>query len=150
MHNDPFVPADDTLRTILTRARTIAVVGLSADPQRPSFGVARYLLDHGYRVVPINPKLDQIWGAKAYPTLEAANVDGHTIDVVDVFRQPEAVPPIVAEAVRIGSPVLWLQEGVVHEEAARAAASAGLTVVMDRCIRRTHRALFSGQRPAPG
>lgn len=142
MPANPFAPDDETLGAILIRARTIAVVGLSADPQRPSHGVARYLLDQGYRVVPINPKLDQIWGIKAYPTLEAAHADGHAIDLVDVFRHPEAVAAIAAEAVRIGSPVLWLQEGVVNEEAARSAASAGLTVVMDRCIRRTHRALF--------
>lgn len=142
MHEDPFVPDDDTLRTILAGARTIAVVGLSADPDRPSHSVARYLLDHGYRIIPINPKLDDIWGLKAYPSLGAAQADGHAIDVVDVFREPGAVAAIAAEAARIRSPVLWLQEGVVDEDAARAAASAGLTVVMDRCIRRTHRALF--------
>lgn len=149
MQADPFVPDDESLRTILMRARTIAVVGLSADPQRPSYSVARYLVDHGYHVIPINPKLDEIWGIKAYASLEAAHADGHTIDVVDVFRQPEAVPPIVVDAVRIGSPVLWLQEGVVNEDAARTAVAAGLTAVMDRCIRRKHRALIGENEPHP-
>lgn len=147
MQADPFVPDDETLRNILTRARTIAVVGLSADPQRPSHGIARYLLDHGYKVVPINPKLDEVLGLKSYPTLEAARADGKMIDVVDVFRQPDAMPGIATEALRVGAPVLWLQEGVVNPGAARDAARAGLTVVMDRCIRRTHRALVSDPSP---
>jgi uncharacterized protein len=135
---DPFVPADPDLRRLLKEMRTVAVVGLSDNPMRPSYGVARYLHEVGYRVVPVNPKLTSLWGLKAYPDLESVRRDGLTIDLVDVFRDPAHVPAVVEEAIRVGAKAIWLQEGVVHEEAARRALEAGLVVVMDLCAMKEH------------
>lgn len=115
--------------------KTIAVVGLSSDPARPSYGVARYLQQHGYRIIPVNPNEDVVLGEQAYPSLRDVPVP---VDVVDVFRRPEAVPEVVEEAIAIGAPVLWLQQGVIHPQAAQRAQAAGLAVIMDRCIKVEH------------
>lgn len=123
---------------ILASARTIAVVGLSHKRYRPSHGVAEYLKRAGYRIVPVNPHETEVLGEKSYPNLDA--VPG-PIDIVDIFRRSEFVPEIVEAAIRIGAKMVWMQEGVVHEEAARRAREAGLAVVMDRCILKDHRRL---------
>jgi predicted CoA-binding protein len=115
--------------------RTIAMVGLSSRPDSPSYEVAQYLQKHGYRVLPINPRESEVLGERAYPSLREAPAG---IDVVDVFRRPDAAPAIVEDAISIGAPVLWLQLGVVNEEAAARAESAGMTVVMDRCMHIEH------------
>lgn len=129
------------IRHILEHAKTIAVLGLSADPARPSHGVAAYMQRAGYRIVPVNPTLTEVLGEPCYPTLtEAARHE--KIDLVDVFRHPDAVPEIVDEAIALGMPALWLQEGVVHQPAAEKARRAGLRVVMDRCILKEHRRLM--------
>jgi uncharacterized protein len=137
---DPLVtnPEDRELRILLGDARTIAVVGLSSDPERPSFGVAAYLQAHDYRIVPINPNEREVLGERAYPSLLDLPSDP-PIDVVDVFRRPEATPEVARDAVRIGAKVLWLQEGIVSDEAYRIANEAGLEVIMGVCIRTTRR-----------
>jgi len=128
----------DRILELLQRAKTIAVVGLSNDTGRPSYEVSSYLQSRGYRVVPINPKLSEVLGEKAYPSLsEAAKVE--EIDIVDVFRSPDAVPAIVDEVLALKIPALWLQESVVHEEAAEKARQSGVFVVMDKCILKEHR-----------
>ena len=123
---------------LLQTARTIAIVGLSGKRYRPSYGVAEYLKREGYLVIPVNPEETEVLGEKCYPDLDS--VPGE-IDVVDIFRRPEFVPEIVEAAIRKGAKVVWMQEGVIHEEAARRAREAGLTVVMDRCILKDHRRL---------
>jgi predicted CoA-binding protein len=123
---------------LLRSARTIAVVGLSSKPWRPSHGVAEYLQRAGYRVIPVNPNETEVLGEKAYPNLEAVP---EKVDIVNVFRRPEFVPEIVEAAIRIGAPAIWMQEGVVNEAAAERARQAGLLVVMDRCILKEHRRL---------
>ncbi|GAF25653.1 predicted CoA-binding protein [Moorella thermoacetica Y72] len=120
-----------------SKVHNIAIVGLSDKEDRPSYQVARYLQDHGFRIIPVNPAVETILGEKAYPDLEAIPAD-IPIDIVDVFRRAEAVPPIVDAAIKRGVPVIWLQEGVVHEEAAARARAAGLEVIMDRCIKKEH------------
>lgn len=127
----------DLLRT----SRTIAVVGLSSKRWRPSYGVSEYMQRQGYRIIPVNPHETEVLGQKAYPDLESVP---DKIDIVDIFRRSEFVPPIVEAAIRRGARAVWMQEGVVHEEAARRAAEAGLIVVMDRCILKEHRKLSSG------
>lgn len=121
---------------ILAETKTIAVVGLSGNPMRPSFGVSEYMQQAGYRIIPVNPVEESILGEKSYPTLEAIP---EPVDCVDVFRKPDAVPEIVASAIKIGAKSIWLQEGVVHDEAAAVAEAAGLSVVQDRCILKEHR-----------
>jgi hypothetical protein len=123
---------------ILRSSRTIAVVGLSGRRFRPSYGVAEYMQKAGYRIIPVNPAEAQILGEKCYPDLESIP---DAVDIVDIFRRPEFVPDIVEAAIRKGAKVIWMQEGVVHEEAARRAQAAGLAVVMDRCILKDHRRL---------
>jgi predicted CoA-binding protein len=132
----PYAPSDATLRSILDQARTIAVVGLSSKTHRDSYGVARYLQHRGYRVVPVNPKETEVLGQKAYPSLLDVPTDV-AIDIVDVFRRGEETPPVAEDAVSAGARVLWLQEGIVNDEARQIAEEAGLTVVMDLCIRTT-------------
>jgi predicted CoA-binding protein len=128
--NDPAV-----IREILEQVRTIAVVGLTNREGRASYGVSRFMQSQGYRIIPVNPRVDNALGEKAYPHLDAAwaALDGK-IDLVNVFRRPEHVPEVVKDVMRLKIPYLWLQEGVVHEEAAEWAEHAGIKVVMDRCI----------------
>ena len=123
------------IKVILDMARTIAVVGLSPKENRPSHLVARYLLDVGYTVIPVNPGHDTILGQRCYPSLTAI---GKRIDIVDIFRRSEDVGPIVDEAVAIGAKVVWMQLGVVNPQAAARAEAAGLSVIMDRCIKIDH------------
>ena len=123
---------------ILQASRTIAVVGLSAKRYRPSYGVAEYMQRAGYRIIPVNPHETEILGEKCYPDVESVP---EPIDIVDIFRRSEYVPEIVEAAIRKGAKVVWMQEGVIHEEAARRAEEAGLEVVMDRCILKDHRRL---------
>jgi predicted CoA-binding protein len=135
--------ADDiaTLRRILRTSRTIAVVGLSAEWHRPSFFAAKYLQEHGYRVVPVNPRYDKILGERCHATLATIEIP---VDIVDVFRRTEDVMPIAEAAIAIGAKCLWQQIGVRNEAAAALAASAGLEVVMNRCIKIEHGRLFGG------
>ena len=121
---------------ILKTARTIAVVGLSAKRYRPSYGVAEYLQKAGYRIIPVNPRETELLGERCYPDLESVP---EAVDIVDIFRRSEFVPGIVEAAIRKGAKVIWMQEGVVHEDAARRAQAGGLAVVMDRCILKDHR-----------
>ncbi len=129
---------DDQLRTLLASARVIAVVGLSDNPQRDSHHVAVYLQQHGYRIIPVNPKVTEVLGEKAYASLLDVP---ERVDIVDVFRQPSAVPEIVADAIALHVGAIWLQEGVVHEAAAATGRAAGLPVIMDRCLLKEHRRL---------
>ncbi len=133
-------PEDRELRILLGEARTIAVVGLSSRPGRPSLDVAAYLQQRGYRIVPVNPRETEVLGERAYPSLRDIPED-LAIDVVDVFRRAEDTPPIASDAVAIGAKVLWLQDGIVNEEAYRIATEAGLEVIMGVCIRRTDQRL---------
>ena len=128
---------NDEIRDLLTKARNIAVVGLSSDPLRPSFGVTQYMQRKGYRIIPVNPNEQAVLGEKSYASL--AEVP-EKIDLVDVFRRPEFVPEIVDEVIRLKIPAVWLQEGVVHQAAAKKARDAGIFVVMDKCIFKEHRA----------
>ena len=123
---------------ILRAYRTIAVVGLSGRRYRPSYGVAEYMQRAGYRIIPVNPMESQVLGEKCYPDLDSVP---EAVDIVDIFRRSEFVPEIVDAAIRRGAKVIWMQEGVVHEDAARRAAEAGLIVIMDRCILKDHRRL---------
>ena len=129
-------PTDAELRSILGDARTIAVIGLSSKPDRPSHEVAAYLQEKGYRIVPVNPGETEVLGERAYPSLPDVPQDVR-IDVVDVFRRVEHTPPIAEQAVARGARVLWLQDGIVSDEARRIAEEGGLTVVMGVCIKHT-------------
>jgi predicted CoA-binding protein len=129
--------ATDEIGELLKQSKTIAVVGLSDSPLRPSYGVSAYMQSHGYHIIPVNPAIKGALGEKAVPTL--ADVQGK-IDIVDVFRRSEFVPEIVDEAIRLKVPAIWLQEGVIHEAAAEKARKAGILVVMDKCILKEHRA----------
>jgi predicted CoA-binding protein len=126
----------DPIGELLKRAKTIAVVGLSSSPLRPSHGVAAYLQQQGYRIIPVNPVIESALGEKSYPSLREVP---EKIDIVDVFRRPEFVPEIVDQAIELKLPAVWLQEGVIHEAAAEKARQAGVFVVMDRCILKEHR-----------
>lgn len=130
---------DQTMKDILLSAKTIASVGISSNTQKESYWIASYLKEQGYRVIPVNPTADEILGEKAYPDLESVP---EKVDVVQVFRRPEDVPPVVDSAIGIGAKAVWMQEGIVHEEAAQKARQAGLQVVMDACMRGTHRRLI--------
>jgi len=127
----------DELAPIYGQAKNIAVVGLSSNPEKPSHGIARYLKIHGFQIIPVNPTTDEILGEKSYPNL-ASIPDEIDIDVVQIFRKSEDVPPIVEGAIAIGAKVVWMQVDIVNEEAAEIARQAGLEVVMDRCMRATH------------
>jgi uncharacterized protein len=131
--------AIDEIGELLKRTRTIAVVGLSDSPLRPSHGVSAYMQSQGYRIIPVNPEIKGALGEKAVATL--SEID-EKIDIVDVFRRSEFVPDVVDEAIRLKVPAIWLQEGVIHEEAAAKARKAGILVVMDKCILKEHRARF--------
>ena len=129
-------PEDRELRALLGEAQTIAVVGLSSKPDRPSHGVAAYLQEHGYRIVPVNPRETEVLGESAYAALSDIP-STIPIDVVDVFRRADETPAVARDAVAIGAKVLWLQDGIVSDEAYRIATDAGLEVIMGVCIRST-------------
>jgi uncharacterized protein len=130
----------DALRQILTSIKTIAVVGLSDKPDRPAHHIPAYLQSEGYRIIPVNPTLTEVLGEKAYPDLRSVPVP---VDVVQVFRRAEDVPAIVEDAIAIQAPIIWMQSGVVNEDAATRAEAAGMVVVMDICMGATHRYLRS-------
>ncbi|MBV1880243.1 MAG: CoA-binding protein [Pseudomonadales bacterium] len=130
-----------TIRKILDESKTIAIVGLSGNWYRPSFFAAKYLLERGFNVVPVNPNYEEILGQKCYPNLESIP---DKVDVVDLFQKVEQVPKFVQPAIDIGAKVLWLQLGIVHEKAAAQAHNAGLKVVMDRCMKIEYARLFGG------
>jgi uncharacterized protein len=123
------------IKTILETCKTLAVVGLSSRPSRPSHGVSAYMQSHGYRIIPVNPNEDSVLGEKSYPALDDVPV---SFDAVVIFRRPEFVPEVVEGAIRKGAKVVWMQEGVQHEEAARRAREAGLEVIQNRCILKEH------------
>ncbi len=127
-----------TEEEILNSSRVIAVVGLSAKPDRPSYIVASYLKQNGYKIIPVNPKAGEILGEVCYPDLGSIP---EPVDVVDIFRRAEEVPAIVEEAIKIGAKAVWMQEGVINEQAAARAKEAGLLVVMDKCMFKEHRRL---------
>ncbi|MGQ9557799.1 MAG: CoA-binding protein [Desulfurispora sp.] len=127
--------ADQQIKAILQEARTIAVVGLSDKPQRDSYRVAEYLQRQGYRIIPVNPTIECVLGERSYPSLAA--VPG-PVDIVDIFRRSEEVPPVVAEALEKKPRLIWLQRGVVSPQAAELAAAAGVPLVMDRCLKVEH------------
>jgi predicted CoA-binding protein len=129
------------MRDLLKRIKTIAVVGLSPKPDRPSYGVAKALQRWGYRIVPVRPATAEVLGEKAYASLKDIPFP---VDLVDVFRAAEHIPAVVDECLAIGAPALWIQEDIVHEAAAEKARAAGMTVVMDRCIYKDYMALMGG------
>lgn len=140
---------DAQIRDLLTKSRTIAVVGLSDKPDRDSNEIARYLIDQGYRVVPVNPALTEVLGQKSYPDL--TSIPSHiAIDIVDIFRKSEQVPPIVEEALRRGRPAIWMQTGISNPLAAALAREAGVPVFENLCIRVQHRRLHIPPRPPQG
>ncbi len=126
---------DNEIKNILENSKTVAVVGLSDKPYRPSQGVALYLQEQGYRIIPVNPHIDKALGEKSYASLKDIS---ESIDVVDIFRKSEAVGPIVDEAIEVGAKAIWMQEGVLNEEAAQKAREAGLNVVMNKCMMKEH------------
>jgi uncharacterized protein len=140
MNNDH----DQMMRDILMSTNTVASVGLSSNQEKESYWIVAYLMEQGYKIIPVNPKADEILGEKAYASLSDIP---DQVDVVQVFRKPEDVPPVVEEAIKIGARVVWMQEGIVNYEAARMARDAGLQVVMDACMRATHRRLNIGPKP---
>ncbi len=131
------LPLTDPITELLKRAKTIAVVGLSNNPLRPSHGVSAYMQSQGYRIVPVNPNIESCLGEKAYASLLDVP---EQIDIVDIFRRPEFVEEVVDRAIQLKVPAIWMQEGVVHEKAAENARKAGIFVVMDRCILKEHKA----------
>lgn len=132
-------PTDEELRTLLKAVKTIAVVGLSPKPGRPSYSVSRAMQGFGYRIVPVRPAVDSVLGEKAYASLREVP---ERIDLVNVFRAAEHIPAVVDECLALNLPAIWIQEGIVHEAAAKKARAAGMTVVMDRCIYKDYVALF--------
>ena len=133
---------DKQLKELYKSVKTIASVGLSANVEKPSFGIVYYLQQQGYRIIPVNPTAPEILGEKSYPDLPSIP---EKVDVVQLFRKSEDVPPFVDQAIQIGAKVVWMQEGISNPEAAKKAEAAGLTVVMDRCMRAEHIRLF-GQK----
>jgi predicted CoA-binding protein len=129
-------PSADPIFDILTSYKTIAVVGLSSNPARPSYGVTEYMQSSGYHIIPVNPNETDVLGEPSYPRLEDAP---QKIEIVDVFRRPEEVAPVVDAAIRVGAKVIWMQLGIANEAAARKAQAAGLTVVMDACMLVEHK-----------
>lgn len=126
------------IKEILHHYQTVAVVGISADPQKPSNRVAGYLKQQGYRIIPVNPREKEVLGERCYPSLTSIP---EPVQIVDIFRRSEDVPPLVEEAIKIGANVVWMQEGIVNEQAAARAREAGLQVVMDRCMLKEHQNL---------
>ena len=136
--------SDTEMKEILLSTKTIASVGLSSNQEKDSYWIVSYLQEQGYRIIPVNPTAPEILGEKVYPSLEAIP---DKVDVVQVFRKSEDVPPVVESAIAIGAKVVWMQEGIVNEAAAQKAREAGLQVVMDACMRATHRRLMIGPKP---
>ena len=136
----------DLITGLLKTARTIAVVGLSCNPMRASHGVSAYMQSHGYRIIPVNPRIEECLGEKAYaslldiPKCDIPEQTGLRIDIVNIFRRPQFVEEIVDQAIQLKVPAIWMQEGVIHEKAAEKARQAGIFVVMDLCILKEHRA----------
>ena len=126
---------EDPIQNILERGKVLAVVGLSSKPHRPSYGVTRYMQLAGYHIIPVNPNEEKVLGEKSYARLEDVPVQ---VDVVNIFRRSEFVPAIVESAIAVGAWAVWMQEGVIHEQAAERAREAGLQVVMDRCLLKEH------------
>jgi predicted CoA-binding protein len=133
------LPESDSIREILQRSKTIAVVGLSSSPLRPSHGVSAYMQTYGYKIIPVNPDIRGALGEKSYPTLMEVP---DKIDMVNIFRRPEFVEEIVDQAIQLRIPAVWMQEGVINEKAAEKARKAGMFVAMDLCILKEHRARF--------
>ena len=133
------LPDSDPIAELLRRSRTIAVVGLSNNPLRPSHGVAAYMQSQGYRIIPVNPQIHGALGEKSHPSLLQVS---EKIDIVNIFRRPEYVEEVVDQAIQMKIPAIWMQESVIHERAAQKARQAGIFVVMDRCILKEHRARF--------
>jgi predicted CoA-binding protein len=131
-------PSDEKIRELLTQSTTIAVVGLSPNPSRPSYGVAHYLKKQNYRIIPVNPTQPEILCEKSYPTLSDIP---EKVDVVDIFRKSEFVAPVVEEAIKIKAKAIWMQSGIVNHQAAQKAKEAGLVVVMDKCLAVAHSTL---------
>jgi uncharacterized protein len=141
----PIVDDIAGLRRILARSRTLAVVGLSAQWYRPSYFAAKYMQDHGYRIIPVNPRYDEVLGEKCFPDLRSIP---EPVDLVDCFRKAGDIPPLADEAIAIGAKVLWMQLGIVNEAAARRASAAGLDVVMNRCVKIEHARILGGLNSA--
>jgi predicted CoA-binding protein len=137
----PIVDDIAGLRRILARSRTLAVVGLSAQWHRPSYFAAKYMQDHGYGIVPVNPRYDEVLGQKCYPDLRSIP---HPVDLVDCFRKASDIPPLAEDAIAIGAKVLWMQLGIVNEAAAQRAVAAELDVVMNRCVKIEHARILGG------
>jgi predicted CoA-binding protein len=133
------LPSSDPIADLLRHSKTIAVVGLSDNPLRPSHGVSAYMQSHGYRIIPVNPQIEESLGEKAYASLLDVP---ENLDIVDIFRRPEFVEEIVDQAIRLKVPAIWMQEDVIHERAAEKARQAGILVVMDRCILKEHKSRF--------
>ena len=133
------LPKSDPIAELLKNSKTIAVVGLSCNPLRPSHGVSAYMQSHGYRIVPVNPNIDECLGEKAYRSLVEVP---EKIDIVNIFRRSEFVEDVVDQAIQLNVPAVWMQEDVINERAAEKARKAGVFVVMDRCILKDHRARF--------
>ena len=130
-------PQSDPVAALLKRSKTIAVIGLSGNPMRASYGVSAYMQTHGYRIIPVNPHVEESLGEKAYASLLDVP---EKIDIVNIFRRPEFVEAVVDQAIQLKVPAIWMQEDVIHERAAEKARKAGIFVVMDRCILKEHRA----------
>jgi predicted CoA-binding protein len=130
----------DPITDILKRYRTVAVVGLSSNPERASNHVAKYIQSAGYRIIPVNPNETEVLREKSYATLEAASsaIAPTNVEIVDIFRRTENIPPVVASAIAIGAKVIWMQQGIEHAQAAEKARAAGLVVIMDACLRVEH------------
>jgi predicted CoA-binding protein len=137
----PIVDDIAGLRRILARSRTLAVVGLSAQWYRPSYFAAKYMHDHGYRIIPVNPRYAEVLGERCYPDLRSIP---EAVDIVDCFRKPAEIPAIAEDAIAIGAKVLWMQLGIVNERAAARATGAGLDVVMNRCVKIEHARILGG------
>jgi predicted CoA-binding protein len=133
------IPQADSVTDLLKKAQTIAVVGLSGNPMRPSHGVTAYMQSQGYRIIPVNPHIESCLGEKAYTSLLEVP---EKIDIVNIFRRPDFVEEVVDQAIRLKVPAIWMQEDVIHEKAAEKARQAGIFVVMDSCILKEHRARF--------
>jgi predicted CoA-binding protein len=133
------LPRHDAIADFLSRSKTIAVVGLSNSPMRPSHGVSAYMQTQGYHIIPVNPHIEESLGQKSYPSLLEVP---EKIDIVNIFRRPDAVEEIVDQAIQLKVPMIWMQESVINEPAAQKARKAGIFVVMDQCILKEHRARF--------